>query len=630
MKFSRMIFLTAALAMIAMLVGCGSSSSSSSTPPPPPPTVAITATSGSSQSATTNAAFQNPLVATVTTGGTPTSGVTVTFAAPGSGASGSFAGGVTTATTNSSGVATSPAFTANSQIGSYMVTASVSGASTPASFSLTNTVPPGPALADGTYVFSVTGEATTAQGSSPYYFLAGTFTVSGGTITGGEQDYVDSFIYGTQDAITSGTVTATADGNLLIVLNVPGDTNVGVNGVETFDITAFSTTRARIIAFDNDTTASGRMDVQSSTAAPSAGYAFFTGGEDGSGNPVAIGGVINIDTPGTISGTGSIFDANDNGSGTTYLNQTFSTSTVSAPDAFGRVLFTLNPTANFPQINLAGYIVDTSHIRLVEQEPSSSTFNGTMGGIAIGQGTNTGALTSVSGNSYVAGLAGLDPTGVLLSAGVITTNVGGTISGAINYNDLGKTVPMTPSTITGGTYTVDPSGIGRVTMTSVTDGNVMLNLQAYLTGSGSEAEITIISMDTGDIQAGYGFLQSNAGSFTAASLSGTYVLDATGFSPASGEPELDAVGQIIADGVGTLIGTVDLNYFGVSQTAPVTASGTFAANANGAFTGAITGLDVTTSTNADTFVYYLIDATKAFAIETDTNQLTLGFLTLEQ
>lgn len=99
----------------------------------------ITATSGSPQSATVNTAFAAPLTATVKDGsGNPISGVTATFTAPGTGASGTFAGGVNTATTNASGVATSPVFTANGTAGSYTVTASVSGVTGTASFALTN------------------------------------------------------------------------------------------------------------------------------------------------------------------------------------------------------------------------------------------------------------------------------------------------------------------------------------------------------------------------------------------------------------------------------------------------------------------------------------------------------------
>src|SRR5581483_10298472 len=102
----------------------------------------VAVTSGSGQSAQINAAFTNPLVAIVTdSGGNPVPNATVTFAPPAStGASITFAGGVNTATTNASGVATSAAITANSHAGGpYNVVAS-SGSATTATFNLTNTV----------------------------------------------------------------------------------------------------------------------------------------------------------------------------------------------------------------------------------------------------------------------------------------------------------------------------------------------------------------------------------------------------------------------------------------------------------------------------------------------------------
>ena len=108
-------------------------SQSSATP------ASISATGGRRQSATVNTTFASALVATVKdSGGNPVSGVTVTFNTPASGASGTFAGGVNTGTTNGSGVATSAVFTANATAGSYTVTASVAGVSTPANFALTN------------------------------------------------------------------------------------------------------------------------------------------------------------------------------------------------------------------------------------------------------------------------------------------------------------------------------------------------------------------------------------------------------------------------------------------------------------------------------------------------------------
>jgi hypothetical protein len=106
------------------------------------PIVAIAATSGTPQSHAIDAAFGVPLVATVTTNGTPAGGITVTFTAPSTGASGTFSDTTSTtanAMTDSTGVATSPAFVANGTAGAYTVTAAVSGVPTPASFNLTNT-----------------------------------------------------------------------------------------------------------------------------------------------------------------------------------------------------------------------------------------------------------------------------------------------------------------------------------------------------------------------------------------------------------------------------------------------------------------------------------------------------------
>jgi uncharacterized repeat protein (TIGR01451 family) len=102
----------------------------------------ITSFAGSGQSTPINTAFSTQLQARVTdSSGNPLSNVTVTFNAPSSGASGTFAGGSTTAdaNTNADGVATAPVFTANGTAGSYNVTASTPGVSPSTTFSLTNT-----------------------------------------------------------------------------------------------------------------------------------------------------------------------------------------------------------------------------------------------------------------------------------------------------------------------------------------------------------------------------------------------------------------------------------------------------------------------------------------------------------
>jgi hypothetical protein len=110
---------------------------------------ALAAFGGSGQSTNVGSAFAAPLQVKATGFGLPVAGVTVSFAAPASGPSATFSGtGLTaTAVTGSNGVATSPALSANQNVGLYNVIASV-GAATVA-FPLTNKA--------SSCIFTVTG-----------------------------------------------------------------------------------------------------------------------------------------------------------------------------------------------------------------------------------------------------------------------------------------------------------------------------------------------------------------------------------------------------------------------------------------------------------------------------------------
>ncbi len=103
----------------------------------------ISANTGTPQVTLINTAFGAKLQAKVVdAGGFAVSGVVVTFTAPGSAFTGSFGGSATTtAITDSAGLATSGTITANGVVGSYVVSASVTGVGATASFNLTNTTP---------------------------------------------------------------------------------------------------------------------------------------------------------------------------------------------------------------------------------------------------------------------------------------------------------------------------------------------------------------------------------------------------------------------------------------------------------------------------------------------------------
>jgi hypothetical protein len=474
-------------------------------------------------------------------------------------------------------------------------------------------------------------------------------------ITTGEQDFTDYSGNPEEfDGIASGSVTTTADGNIQIVLTTctatcpsAPDPAVGVSGVETLNATLIDSTDGFITEFDTSATSSGLLNLQNlnsgngCSTAP-CGYAFYLNGGDANGFPAGIGGVsttttLNSDGSGNISGAGSVFDVNDFDFPLVAQAQPITSGTVSAPDSFGRIQLSLvlGGTSGITGIGLVGYSIDGSRIRLIENanDPNDNCFTcffGVTGGSARYQGSETGSFTtaSIEGSSFVFGANGQDTAGFYTVAGVLTTNADGTtVSGTLNTNDLTGTGVQAPEAVTG-TYIVDPAGTGRVTLSLPTLGSGV-TLQLYLTG---HTNSFMLSMDTNDEFAGNAFLQSGtAGSLGAANFSGNYAFNATGFQP--GGAEFDAVGTVNADGVSTLTSTsLDENVLLGTPTSPIslTTPSNFSGASGGILTGTITGLDVLNGTQ-DSFAFYLFDSTgENVAIETDSNQLTLGYFAFEQ
>ncbi|MGI8741928.1 MAG: discoidin domain-containing protein [Bryobacteraceae bacterium] len=149
---------------------------------------AISKSAGDGQSATIGQPFGSPLQVTVKDGSqNAVPGATVSFAAPSSGASGTFPGGALTATaiTNASGIAISPTFTAGTIPGSYNVSASV-GALAPVNFTLSNVSgAPASNLALGkaatqssTYPFTGAGAGSAVDGNTDGNFQDNSVTAT--------------------------------------------------------------------------------------------------------------------------------------------------------------------------------------------------------------------------------------------------------------------------------------------------------------------------------------------------------------------------------------------------------------------------------------------------------------------
>jgi len=173
------------------------------------PQSGITASSGTPQTTVISTQFAAPLVAKITNAsGNPVSGITVTFRAPTSGASGAFAGS-NTATTDASGIATAPAFTANGTTGSYTVVATAPDIVGAANFSLTNTLstPAGVRVVSGSWQSTTINTAFLSPlvamvndaGGNPMSNITVTFTALFGT--GGQGA---AFVGGISTATTDG------------------------------------------------------------------------------------------------------------------------------------------------------------------------------------------------------------------------------------------------------------------------------------------------------------------------------------------------------------------------------------------------------------------------------------------
>ena len=484
----------------------------------------------------------------------------------------------------------------------------------------------GAELANGTYVFQVAGLP-----GSQAAFVTGVLVASNGQITGGEQDTIaytsdssgDTYGNPLLQTITGGSYAVTADGNLQISIAL------GPNGLETLNGTLVGTGSRGFVAGLNGAAASGTLDLQTSIAAPSGGYAVSLSGGDENQAPEWIGGVLNIDSPGVISGAGSILDVIDSAQSLQAGTFAIGASTVSTPDAQGRLQIQLSQAANstLPTIYLAGYVIDATHIRLIETSGANeaTSFQGVLGGTALGQGGNTGQFNtaSIAGSSYVIGAQGEDGQGVLQIAGVLTANANGTVTGTLNWNDRSGTTAQSPLPFTG-TYTVDPTG--RMTLSQLTDGATFnYSMHLYLAAGGNAL---LLSNDSHDAFDGQGFQQQTS-TITAASFSGGYGLNTTVFTPDSSglayEPT-PMIGSITATVSGattnSVSGFADKGDGGVD----FAVTGSFNAAADGVFDGTLAGLNPGSPTTAGSFTLYLIDSTQAVMIETDSRQLSLGHL----
>jgi hypothetical protein len=474
-------------------------------------------------------------------------------------------------------------------------------------------------IADGTYVYHLSG-----QDNNLNYYVVGAFTIKNGVITGGEQDFTDAVNFSNDQLVPAGSSITATPGNIQLVFATT-DSSIGVNGILTLRGTPVSGTQMLLSEYDSFGAATGSLDLQTSSAAPTGGYAFAINGVDSttSENQLVIGGVLNFSGT-SLNTANSIFDLND-GSGLTLLAQSFSSGSISAPDSFGRIVINLMPSAGIGNIGLTGYVLDGHTIQLLESQ--TDTLNADLGGTALAQGSNAGQFSanSVANYTYVHVSQGQDTNGPVFLGGAFSFAPGGSVSGLLAFNDIYNTTGKGNS-FSGAAYTVNPTG--RVVITNVVPSNLSnltLSFILYLDGNGNGV---ILGADNIQQTTGLAYQQNGLSNYE-----GSYAIASQGFLNGNYYQPYGAVGPVTITS-DTFNGFTDYTSQdpNLQKNAPTPFDNYPSVPLNGLennSTGVMTlsGLNSLDFSYSGGFGYYPIDANRVLAIDLDKN--STGFLILE-
>jgi hypothetical protein len=464
----------------------------------------ITATNGIQQTTPVDTPFPLSLIANVTENGSATKGVSITFTAPSSGASGTFTGGtnVVTATTDSNGNAT-VTFTANATAGSYTVTATAPGFAGDAVFTMTNTAVSTPTI----YATGGTPQTTFTNTAFPTKLQA---TVVGTSSVSGVQVTFTAPASNASGTFQNGTATETDTTDASGVATSSTFTANGTFGSYAITATATGVTNTATYNLTNNVNLTGATL-----------YSFYLSGLEfiNSGpNFYALAGSVAIDSDGTV--VAGEQDYND-GFGNTSPQPTgdaITGGTLTVSSTTGQGTLTLN--TNNANLGVAGVetlgvqFVNTKHA-LVLQFDGTATSSGSI---------DFQTLPSTLSGGYAFTLNGVDPVnyaawvfgGVFTISGANFAQSGGTVQGVYDVDDFGaSSTPTLGTTFSSATISA-PDQFGRGSIV----GTGIANTINYYT-VGTEA-VRIIDVDDvpnviGDAAVGSAFGQGST-TFTNSSL----------------------------------------------------------------------------------------------------------------
>ena len=378
-------------------------------------------------------------------------------------------------------------------------------------------------------------------------------------------------------------------------------------------------------------------------------YAFSATGADVSFKPATIAGKFYADGNGNVPPTNvplsitPIVDVNDNGAVTaadTTLNGSYSLDTTFPGSGRGTITLmstainALTSTAPVHQLQFAFYVVDSTHLHLVEID-----HNAYLGGDSFSAPTgNSFSAANLPGPNYVFASGGNSSTGAYAVGGVFASNASGTISGGVlDSNNAGtvasnKTLIACPYTVDGTTGRIDLklfSGTG----TCPTTANAALSeFAVYQTLKGNAF---MIEIDANAISTGVAFQQLTV----PASITGNFALNVAGQgffhnAPQSYQPvatgQITLAGSSLGVGIGGNAGNLDINTFSSifpnDIISPTTSTLTLPATTTGRGTMLLNG---TSPSVTYSLVYYPISGNAAVLFDQDKTRIAIGLIAIQ-
>jgi hypothetical protein len=478
----------------------------------------------------------------------------------------------------------------------------------------------------GPFSFAYSGNDRTG-----FLAAAGSFQADGqGHIVTGVQD-LDSFSTGASLATPiSGVYTVGTDGRGTITLN----SGPGQGTLNTLQFVLNTNQHGLVTRFDAGFTGSGTLDQQNldalsnSLSVVTGPYVFRVGGGDVAFNPLGIVGRFTSGGAGTIPNSAAVVDVNDNGtikSSDTTLSGSYAFDSLFPGSGRGTVTLSSTSTGS---IKYAFYVVDSTHMRLVEDDSTAFLAGEMFSGGATG---SFSPATLASGN-YPFTEGGNSPAGLYTAGGVFTSDGTGNITGGIFDSNNAGTVTATGGTTLGTCpYTVNTT-TGRIDLRlqlasgacPATDSATTAEFIAYPTAQGSAV---LLEVDPIAVASGAAFLQSTTPTtFTgniAFSLGGQGLIHNT-IASIQG----DASGQIQFGLAVTAAnaGMLDINKFNaVFAGDPVNATTTTitAPAALGRGTAVVSGMNPNVTYN---LVYYLVNSNTALVFDSDATRNMTGFV----